>query len=178
MGANWLTTAVAAIVVACGARPSMAQCKWLPGDGYRGTDDALYATTAWDPDGPGPMPEVLAVGGRLRMAGRIDAELIATWDGQRWAALGPGLTGPLPGSADDAVFALAIWRGRLCAAVGHLVLPSATYTSSIAVWNGSSWDRIAENLTGVVGALAEFDGGLVAGGEFTTIGGLAANRVA
>ena len=63
---------------------------WLPlGSGVNAVVEAF---TTWDP--PGPAPEVLVVAGSFNWASGVTANGIATWDGQQWAALGPGLSGP------------------------------------------------------------------------------------
>ena len=43
------------MLVLGGVRATRAQeCDWLPGEGVPGTNGAVYVTTTWDPDGPGP----------------------------------------------------------------------------------------------------------------------------
>ena len=50
-----------------------AQCsfEWRPGEGVAATDGSVRAITVWDPDGPGPAPELLVVGGEFRVAGHV-----------------------------------------------------------------------------------------------------------
>src|SRR5436190_2956429 len=57
------------------------QPQWLPGEGIPGVNGTVYATTTWDPDGPGPQPELLVVGGLFTLAGATLANNIAAWDG-------------------------------------------------------------------------------------------------
>jgi hypothetical protein len=73
-----------------------AQCPdhWLPGQGIPGQgipglNGTVYAITTWDPDGPGPQPKLLVVGGSFTVAGDVQAANIAAWDGSAcspWAA--------------------------------------------------------------------------------------------
>ena len=50
----------------------VAQCgtQWLPGAGQAGTTSS-FVSTPWDPDGAGPLPAVLVVGGFFRTIGNI-----------------------------------------------------------------------------------------------------------
>jgi trimeric autotransporter adhesin len=76
---------------------------WQPlGSGINGAGRAL---ATFDPDGPGPAPELLVVGGSFTIAGGQPAARIAAWDGQNWQALGAGV--------NDRVEALAAYRGQL-----------------------------------------------------------------
>ena len=45
------------------------QCEqeWAQNDGLPGLSDSVEATAIWDPDGPGPQPELLVVGGRFKL---------------------------------------------------------------------------------------------------------------
>jgi hypothetical protein len=153
---------------------AQAQCDWLPGEGHRGIDDEVFALTTWDPDGPGPQPALLVAGGRFTVAGDALANTIATWDGQRWQALGPGFGAPVT----DTVTALAVVQLHLHAAVVHLNPSTGALASEVDGWDGQAWHPIAAGIPGTVAAMAEFGGDLIAGGSFTTIGGVAANGVA
>jgi hypothetical protein len=64
------------------AAPGLAQCStfWRPGSGVPCTNGSVYATTTWDPDGTGPLPRVLVVGGSFSIAGTAGANCIATFE--------------------------------------------------------------------------------------------------
>lgn len=49
-----------------------AQCPgdWLPTDGIPGTNGAATVLTSWDPDGAGPAPERVVLGGPFLVAGK------------------------------------------------------------------------------------------------------------
>src|SRR3954470_5999222 len=90
-----------ATVVLLLAPTAAAQCvgQWLPGQGppgisgssCSGCQPTVAASTLWDPDGPGPLPERLVIGGSFSLVGSTPANNIATWDGAVWSPLGAGL---------------------------------------------------------------------------------------
>src|SRR5689334_8140481 len=75
-----------------GAR-ALAQCD--PVIEIPGVNGPVHAMTNWDPDGAGPLPPLLVVGGKFTVAGSIDANHIAAWNPttRRWSALGSGMGG-------------------------------------------------------------------------------------
>jgi len=162
--------------------PSSAQCvpDWLPGDGVAGVNGRVYATTTWDPDGPGPQPEVVVVGGIFNAAGDVLANNIACWDPatQQWSALGTGTSSDMvPGSG--AVRALAVLDGKLYAG-GDFAIAGGTSAKFIACWDPSTqtWLPLGTGMNDYVYALAALDGKLYVGGGFTLAGGMSAKRVA
>ncbi len=74
----------AALLAALPASSASAQCPpgWLPGEGLRGLNltGSASAMTVWDPDGAGPLPQVLAVGGSFSIAGTQFANGVAAWN--------------------------------------------------------------------------------------------------
>jgi len=60
-------------------------------DGISGAN--VLAMAAYDPDGGGPFPGALFVGGDFFTAGGISAPRIARWDGASWAPVAGGLLG-------------------------------------------------------------------------------------
>jgi trimeric autotransporter adhesin len=124
------------------------------GTGVNGTVGALAADST-----------SIYVGGVFSEAGGIAARNIARWDRAtgRWFAIGAGLP------AD--VRALAMVNGVLYA--------GGVFGGYLARWNGSSWEAADGGANGIIEALvAGPTGELYAGGFFTTIGGVAANRIA
>ena len=71
-----------------------AQCTnpWQPSGGLAGTDNAVFAVSAWDPDGPGPATARLAAGGSFTVAGGAIANHVAAYDpaSNLWTSLGIG----------------------------------------------------------------------------------------
>ncbi|NLE57135.1 MAG: immunoglobulin domain-containing protein [Planctomycetes bacterium] len=76
--------------------------------------------------------------------------------------------------------ALAVHNGRLIAG-GQFSTAGSQPTTTIAAWDGISWQPLGSGLSGNyddVSALTVYNGDLIAGGHFTMAGGLTANYVA
>ncbi len=140
-----------------------AQCPadWLPGEGMPGVNGAVRAATAWDPDGPGPQPELLVVGGSFEVAGDVAASKVAAWDGTRWQPMGSEMA-PIYGS----VQALTVYNGELIAG-GSFTSANGVSVEHVARWNGLSWQPMGSGL-GTVQALMVHNGELIAG-TYTTV---------
>ncbi len=154
----------------------------LTADGYQPN---AYAVTVYDPDGPGLAPATLIAGGNFTYAGGAPANCIASWDGASWQPLGTGVSNTVTAlqvyDADGAGPGLP----RLIAG-GVFTHAGGVPASNIAQWNGSSWQPMGAGANQVVEALTAFDSDgpgpvqpwLVAGGQFTMIGGVPAGRIA
>ncbi len=171
-----LTLAAAAVltIFALFSLPSLAwaQCQpeWLPGEALSAINGIAEAATTWDPDGPGPLPPLLIIGGAFTAAGDTLARNIVAWDGVAFHPLGPGL-----GAVGNSVRALTVFNGDLIAA------GSGVGTGGIARWDGASWQPLGTGMTGssfYIDALAVYQGQLVAGGAFTGAGGNPAANIA
>ncbi len=149
-----------------------------------GTDGSVRALTTWDPDGSGPQDRLLIAGGYFGMAGAVSETTIAAWNGAAWQALGAGI--------GSQVLALTAWdpdgpgaQNALLIAGGLFGLPGQP-NANIARWDGVSWQPLGGGLGGEVDALTVWDPDgpgplnplLVAGGGFTSAGGVSANHVA
>ncbi len=102
---------------------------WQPlGPGLNGTVRTL---TVFDPDGAGPLPEVLIAGGNFNAtATGQPLSGIAAWDGLSWQALGAGTTGD--------VRALTVWpsaggAGRLVVG-GNFFMAGGLVSPGMAFW--------------------------------------------
>jgi hypothetical protein len=103
----------------------------------------------------------------------------AEWD----TGFGSGIAG-----ANDAVMATAVFddgSGPALYAAGNFTSAGGAIADRIARWNGTSWSPLGPSGSGAnlsIRALAAFDDGsgsaLYAGGNFTSIGGVAANFIA
>jgi hypothetical protein len=160
---------------------------WLDLTGLSGTVDASVGALCEYDDGSGP---ALYAGGDFEYAGSSSSPGIAKWTGASWNPVGQGLwsnEGALWVSAatvfDDGGGPALFLGGRFTAAPGFVT------SHGIIKWDGSTWSGLAGGISGyptgqppVVFALTEFDDGsgpaLYAGGTFTSIGGVAANRIA
>ncbi len=182
---------VAASVLALVAGLASGQCTTgLQPIGYFGVSDEngslsnvgpsarVNAMTAWDPDGSGPLPEQLVVGGAFRSIDGVPAEGIARWDGSGWQAIGAGFPSrgtpqSLNDQQDSEVTALAVHNGQLYAA-GRISITTptgATIPVRVARWSGAAWEFVGTELTGGssptrVNAMASAHGRLYIGGSF------------
>src|SRR2546426_2415110 len=127
-------------------RQVLGQCpeQWFAGEGIPGIDDVVYATTLWDPDGPGAQPELLVAGGAFRVAGNVFANSIATWNGESWQSLGMGM--------NSAVKIVATYNGDLIAG-GEFTTADNKPANHIARWDGTHWNPIGTGTNGDVRAL-------------------------
>ena len=136
-----------------------------------GTDGKVWASTVWDPDGKGPEPELLVVGGSFGIAGDIFANHIAAWNGTSWETLGSGMNG-------TTVYALSVYNGELIAA-GDFTTAGGVSANGIARWNGMAWQPLGTGISGgIVKALEVYGNELIAGGNFTIAGGVSTDRIA
>src|SRR5262245_3882160 len=87
----------------------LADCSysWRPGESVPGVSGTVRAITTWDPDGGGPQPELIVVGGAFTLAGNTIVKNIAAWNGSSWLPLGTG--------TNFDVFALTVYNGSLIA---------------------------------------------------------------
>ncbi len=179
-------TALAATVLL--ARSAEAQCiaDWVPGYAYPGIYGGAGEAVRWDPDGPGPQPEMLVITGEFDAIGGVAAYNVAAWDGIQWRALGAGFGGR---SFSDSFgecnrywhFALGVNDGELYAGVnlnGHCPRPFSSM--DVLHWNGSTWDTIAQGGGGYhdIATLCSFQGELIVAGSFANIAGVSAHNIA
>src|ERR1700741_619058 len=72
-----------------------AQCTfdWQAGEGAPGVvgSGTVFASTSWDPDGPGPSAPLAVFGGSFLAAGNVATRCVGAWDGAEWHTYGEGL---------------------------------------------------------------------------------------
>ena len=120
----------------------------------------------------------LVAGGSFTTAGGVAANKIARWDGSSWSAIGSGM--------NSNVRAFAVLPNGDLVAGGTFTTAGGVTASLIARWNGIAWSGLGSGIgipgfpgSDSVNALAVLpNGDLVAGGSFTTAGGVTANRIA
>jgi trimeric autotransporter adhesin len=112
-----------------------------------------------------PFGPNLIVGGDFNMAGEVEAQHIASWNGQTWSALRP----PSGNGFDRDAFALAEYNGEMISggAFFHAGPASLRY---VARWNGTEWASLGAGVNGTVYALALYNGKMIAAGAFTWAG--------
>ncbi len=154
--------------------------QWRPGDAVQGVDGTVMATTLWDPDGGGPQPTSVVIGGSFSLAGRVSAGNIACWNPatQSWTALGSGV--------DSWVYALAVLDGKLYAG-GYFTTAGGATAHGVACWDPSTqtWSALGGGLAtstpptpASVTALATLGGKVYVAGSFITAGGVSASNIA
>lgn len=139
------------------------------------TNDEAYCCLAWDPDGSGPEPECLVVGGRFTAAGwyehRVSTSACAAWDGRAWHAMAAP-----PGAV---IYALAT-RGSELFACGRGLGSSGAAT--VARWDGTAWRPLPSAVDAANGeavlALGVHNADLIAVGTFGRIEDVQAPGVA
>lgn len=123
------------------------------------------AMTSVDPDGAGPLPANLVVGGDL------GADNIAHWDASAnaWSSMGSGI-------ASSVRLLTTMPNGDVVAGVPAL---SGTQVTDIRRWSGSVWSSLVTSIAGTVSTMHALpNGDLLVGGDFTSIGGVAASNLA
>jgi trimeric autotransporter adhesin len=155
---------------------------WSPlGSGMN--SGSVWALTVFD-DGSSGGPALYA-GGTFTMAGGVNANYIAKWDGTAWSALGSGVSDPDP----TGVFALTVFDdgsggGPALYVGGIFTTAGGVPANHIAKWDGTAWSALGSGMDNVVLGFTEFDDdsddgpALYVGGDFTTAGGVPANRIA
>lgn len=133
----------------------------------------VTCSTRWDPDGDGPEPVWLVVGGAFNRLDGVACQNVAAWDGGRWRALGAGVGTSQSG---EVVYALATSNGQLYAG-GRFLRSGANGPSlyGLARFDGTAWMPVGAGVPNansgtVVCAIAEFGGDLYAGGGFGSFG--------
>ena len=175
-------TAAILFATACSSTAALrAQCfasqpSWLPGAGVAGTDSPVQAMLEWDPDGAGPAPARIVLGGGFRAAGSLAVDGLVAYDPIAGtfglvdaAAGGNRLVGWVSALAQ-------LPNGNLVAA-GSFQLGDSFH--SIAIWNGSAWASLGGDGSASIVALAvRSNGNIIAGGTQLQLGAVTANMVA
>jgi hypothetical protein len=152
---------------------------------------AAWDGSSWSPLGSGIPSTVYALaeyngqliaGGYFTTAGGVSANYIAAWDGSSWSPLGTGMGGG-PLGLGPQVYALAEYNGQLIAG-GYFTTAGGVSANCIAAWDGSSWSPLGTGMDSApifefgVYALAEYNGQLIAGGDFIRAGGVTVHGIA
>ncbi|MBP8301410.1 MAG: hypothetical protein KA020_13670 [Planctomycetes bacterium] len=119
----------------------------------------------WDPDGTGPLPTWLVVGGRDLTGGDQPAQGVGllAFDGAQWRDLGFGA---------NPVLTLAVFQGELVVGGSFVLQTAGGSVANIARRSGTSWLPLGHGFSGAVFALTVFAGELVVGGQWSNAGGI------
>ncbi|MBL8754257.1 MAG: hypothetical protein JNK15_13225 [Planctomycetes bacterium] len=144
------------------------------GQGVGGVDGTVFASTWWDPDGPGPISPQLVLAGEFPQAGDRITRNITAYDPSTgtWADFAGGLSGLR-------AHAVAVLPNGELVAAGNFSPTNGAVADHVRRWTGSAWTPLGGSVNGTIFGLATSpNGDLVAAGQFTQIGGTAANRIA
>lgn len=153
---------------------------------------ARYDGATWHPLGDGQAPDgtiwevgvgtdaaggkVIYAGGTFLQIGASPAKYIAAWDvdAGNWTALGTGVNGEVRTIATNGT---DLYVG------GQFSIAGIYNAYNVARWDGTQWTRLGTGTNGKVEILELCPNGaggfdLYAGGNFTTAGGVTANRIA
>lgn len=117
----------------------------------------------------------LVAAGDFTTVGGVVSNFVARWTGTAWSSMASGMNAP--------VYSLLLTRGGHILAGGGFSIAGSMYCNNIARWNGTTWSALGSGMNGPtwggVMAMEELpDGKLVAGGDFSTAGGVTANNIA
>ncbi|MBN9692980.1 MAG: hypothetical protein J0M24_22280 [Verrucomicrobia bacterium] len=148
--------------------PTFSDANWVSMGGVSGVDGIVNVIL---PNENG----TLFIAGDFKTVGTTRANNIAQWNGSSWQALGTG--------TDSSVLALAKLGDNLFVA-GAFTNAGGVVANGIARWNGTAWSALGSGAarpglrSSSVRSLAIMGSTLYAGGDFTSIGGVAANSIA
>jgi hypothetical protein len=116
----------------------------------------------------------LYAAGDFTIAGSVNANSIAKWDGTHWSALGSGID---IGGEAQGVYTLAV-NGSDLYVGGFFDVAGGINAANLAKWDGSNWSAFPSQIGGTVKALVFMNGELYAGGYFISAGGIPASAIA
>jgi hypothetical protein len=149
-----------------------------------GVDGTVNVAATWDPDGPGPLPPRLIVGGDFLRAGGVLVRNVAQWDAKSWQPLGVGLP---PSLGINGVLALTTHDFDADGPEFPRIVAGGDFDQHIAQWDGAAWRLLGDEPTDDwVSTLVEWsppDAGaqnkqLVVGGGIQQAGGVPAFYIA
>lgn len=136
----------------------------------------------------------LVMGGDFFSVGGVTASGAARWNGSGWSAMGiSGAISALAVRPNGELFAVSTyvhrWTGTAWAVISFTAAHSlaidrdgsllAGFADGVQRWNGATWTSLGPAANGAVRSITVLPNGhLLAGGDFTTIGGVAATRLA
>ncbi len=170
------TLILAAALVPAPAARAQGTCPaaWLPGSAGPGANMTVRASTMWDPDGPGPLPARLVIGGTFSTVAGLPAQGLASYDftAGQWSAFGSSISG--------VVFAVAALPNGDLIVGGQFGAAGGISAGSIAHWSAASgqWVPMAGTDGYVYGLGVTAAGDVIVGGSFAVAGGVPVHNIA
>lgn len=140
-----------------------------------GVNATVFATVAWDPDGAGPLPTSLVLGGVFYRAGATAAKAVVRLDPDgSFHTIGGGL------GLGTVVYSLAVAADGALLAGGYFQVPGpgGATVRNVARFDGTDWQPLGDPDGAVFAIEALPNGDLLLGGDYTTIGGAAISNLA
>lgn len=168
--------AVAGAFTQVAETPASRIASWSTSGGWASVGDGLSSTTSAlfrMPNG-----DLIAGGAALTSGdGSVTLNRIGRWDGTTWHPLGDGVSG--------LVRCMAVMPNGDLIVGGAFLQAGGNTVNKIARWDGTSWSGLGSGINDAtsgnldVFALAVMpNGDLIAAGDFTSAGGVPANRIA
>ncbi len=110
----------------------------------------------------------LFAGGAFTNVNHATIHHLARWDGDQWQPVGNITNGPIGAMVSDGTNLF----------IGESPAGFQVNGRTVKRWDGHQWSTLADQVNNGITALAWAEGDLYAGGGFTRIGTLAANRIA
>jgi len=138
---------------------TVAQFCFASAELFASTSGGMYirAGSAWNPlSPPGEINMLLAQGptGSLCVSPKSGSGPVAEWTGSAWQLIGnvnPGFFGVAPAGLVSTRFGLVAY---------------GNFVTRISVYNGFNWGPVSESFGGMISALGQFNGSLIAGQGF------------
>jgi hypothetical protein len=118
----------------------------------------------------------LIAGGNFSIAGGVDCNRIARWDGEAWSSMG-FVGGPPPHTGYHEIRAVSAYGDSLVVG-GTFKKSNAAVGDYIAIWDGAAWSELGGGTNYPVDAILADGGDLFVGGEFRNAGPIAASGIA
>ncbi|MBL9076385.1 MAG: hypothetical protein JNL08_02710 [Planctomycetes bacterium] len=145
-----------------------------------GTAATAQCSSQWSPFGNGvgflgeSVSTMCVINGNLVVGGN-HGDKLSQWNGSAWSQLG--------GTPNAGVWALLRSANGNLVVGGSFTMLGFTSASRIATWNGSTWNTMGggldNSIVSRVNSIAQLpNGDLVVGGWFSTVGGVACNKIA
>ncbi|MBL8733795.1 MAG: hypothetical protein JNN13_15600, partial [Planctomycetes bacterium] len=177
-GLGPILPSVFVFAVSAGAIAAQCGTQWSALSGVPGVaGPSVRAATRWDPDGAGPSPELVVLGGDFAGASMTLSPRVVSYEPltETWAPLGAGV--------DGLVEAFAVLPNGELVVAGAFANAGNVAASRVARWNGATWSALGTGIgsglnTDVRACVTMPNGDLIVGGSFTVAGGVAASNIA
>ncbi|MCD6019047.1 MAG: hypothetical protein K0S53_2168 [Bacteroidetes bacterium] len=112
----------------------------------------------------------LYAAGNFSLAGGVNANSIAKWNGTSWSPVWSG--GP-----PMAITSMAVYNNDLYVG-GSFSNSFGVSAAKMAKWNGASWSAMTDSINGTIFSMYSNSSGIYVGGAFDLIGGLPVGNIA